>query len=277
MTYFATMNQPMISVVMPAYNCAPYLQEAMDSILSQTYTDFEFVIVNDGSTDNTEAIILTYKDPRIVYVKNEKNMGLVYTLNRGIELSRGVYIARMDGDDISLPDRFSKQIAFFNNTPHAALLAGTIELINEQGVFTGYWEEEKKKIDSAAIRSQLPHDNCIAHPTVMGRAELFKKYGYSTRQKNAEDYDLWLRLAADRVAIYKLDTPLVKHRILQSSFTRQRQKNIFWKNASTKRIFVRGRFGHGGLNGFVLKTWFLSLVDSVKGLLKEIKKVFTRK
>jgi glycosyltransferase involved in cell wall biosynthesis len=276
MTYFAAMNEPFLSVAVPAYNCALYLEEAIHSILNQTFTDFELILVNDGSTDDTEKIILSFNDPRIVYAKNEKNMGLVYTLNKALSLSRGKYIARMDGDDISLPDRFRKQVDFFKQHPDVKMLAGTIELMDADGKPTGYWEKERRTITPQQIRRTLPHDNCLAHPTMMGDAALFKQYCYSNKQKNAEDYDLWLRISADGIPIYKLPDTLVRHRIIQTSFTRQRQKNVFWKNAATKRIFVKGRFREGGINVFVLKTLFLSGIDSVKGLLKAVKKIFTK-
>ena len=97
---------PKISVIMPAYNAEKYLREAIDSILGQTFTDFELIVINDCSRDDTEQIILSYQDPRIVYLKNEKNLGVAGTLNRGLEVARGAYIARMDADDRSVPDRF---------------------------------------------------------------------------------------------------------------------------------------------------------------------------
>jgi glycosyltransferase involved in cell wall biosynthesis len=100
-----------ISVLMPVYNAEKYLKESICSILNQTYGDFEFLIINDGSTDKSEEIILSFKDERIVYHKNESNIKLIATLNKGIALARGKYIARMDADDISLPDRLLHQVA----------------------------------------------------------------------------------------------------------------------------------------------------------------------
>ncbi len=106
---------PLISVVMPVYNSEKYLEEAINSILNQTFTDFEFIILNDGSTDKTEDIILSYSDSRILYIKNKTNLQIVKTLNKGIELASGKYIARMDSDDISSPERFEKLIEFMEN------------------------------------------------------------------------------------------------------------------------------------------------------------------
>lgn len=103
---------PKISVVMPAYNAEKYIGKSIDSILNQTYGDFEFIIINDGSKDSTKEIILSYSDNRIVYLENEINSGIVVTLNKGLEYATGEYIARMDADDIAVAERLEKQIEF---------------------------------------------------------------------------------------------------------------------------------------------------------------------
>src|SRR4051812_24164992 len=103
------MSSPAITILLPVYNCREYLHEAIISLLSQTFTDFELLILNDGSTDDTEKVIQSFSDNRVVYIKNESNKGLIYTLNKGVTLAKGKYIARMDADDISLPKRLQKQ------------------------------------------------------------------------------------------------------------------------------------------------------------------------
>ncbi|HEX2628223.1 MAG TPA: glycosyltransferase [Chitinophagaceae bacterium] len=270
------MNNPVISVVMPAYNCAGYLSTSINSILAQTFTDFELIIINDGSTDDTEQQVLSFTDKRIVYSKNDMNRGLLYTLNRGVELATGRYIARMDGDDICLPERFQKQLQFLESHTGATIVTSSVELIDEQDHFIGYWEKEKQAMTSQQVRATLPKDNCIAHPTVMATSELFKKFRYDPRQPQAEDYDLWLRIAAENITIHKIPEVLIRHRILGDSFTRQRQKNVFWKNARTKRIFVIGQLRRGRFNGFIIKTFFYMLLDLVKGCVKAIKKLFRK-
>jgi glycosyltransferase involved in cell wall biosynthesis len=112
---------PKISVVMPVYNGKEYLALAVESILRQTFADFEFIIINDGSTDNSADIAASYEDPRIKLLHNDKNLGLIPSFNRGLENSRGEYIARMDADDIAFPDRFKKQVAFLDDHPDIAL------------------------------------------------------------------------------------------------------------------------------------------------------------
>jgi glycosyltransferase involved in cell wall biosynthesis len=269
------MNTPVISVVIPAYNCAGFLRESMDSLLGQTFSDFEVIIINDGSTDNTADIIRSYKDDRIIYTENGRNEGLAFTLNRGIDMARGRYIARMDGDDTCLPQRFQQQLNFFDAHPHTQILATWIELMDEEGKFTGYWTEEKTASSPQKIRSHLLKDNCIAHPTVMAKADLLKKYKYNATQSAAEDYDLWLRIAADNIPIHKLEEVLVKHRIVRNSFTRQRQKNVFFKLARTKWIFIRQQLSKGKLNGFIASLFFYMLLDMAKGLAKIMKRSIT--
>ena len=119
---------PKLSVIMPAYNAEKYIGEAIESILNQTFTDFEFIIIDDGSSDHTADIIKGFHDERIRFIQNEKNSGVANTLNKGLELSQGEYIARMDADDISLPARFEKQVAFMEANPDVAVVGCGIEL-----------------------------------------------------------------------------------------------------------------------------------------------------
>lgn len=258
---------------MPVYNSAAYLQLAINSVLQQSFTDFELIIVNDGSTDNSELIISSYKDERIVYLKNEQNKGLIYTLNKGIDAARGQYIARMDGDDICLPERLEKQIAYLSLHPQVQVLATLVELINEKGEAIGYWEEDKKAVSARQIRALLPRDNCIAHPTIVYSNHLIKKYRYNASQPKTEDYDLWLRLQADNIPMHKLGEVLVQYRVLKTSESRNGRKNIFLKNAITKRTFIFQQLKKGTFNFFIAKTLFYACLDLVKSLLKEIKKI----
>ena len=264
-----------LSVIMPVYNCGAYLREAIDSILHQTFPAFEFIIINDGSTDESERIILSYNDPRIVYIKNETNRGLVYTLNYGVSLAKGKLIARMDGDDISLPERFAKQIAYMNMQPNVSILAGFIEMINEKGQPLGYWKEDRDNTTYEQIREFMPGNNCIAHPSVMARANVLKTYLYRAEQSQAEDYDLWLRLLSAGEVIHKLSETLVLYRILPGSFTRTRQQNVFFKLATTKSRFAFREISEGNMNLFVFRTLLFSSADTLKGIGKMVKKLLS--
>lgn len=181
------MNLPMISVVMPVYNAEKYLKESIDSILNQTYTDFEFIILNDGSTDNTEKIILSYDDQRIVYVKNEENLQIVKTLNKGIAISKGKYIARMDADDISLPERFEKQIKFMESNVDISVCGSFLETIGKEE--KRIW---KYPITPESIKVTLMFNSPLAHPSVIIRKSFFDKAVYSLEYQKAEDYYLWV-------------------------------------------------------------------------------------
>src|SRR5690242_9290742 len=113
---------PKVSVILPAYNVEKYIADAVNSILLQSFGDFELLVIDDGSTDNTRGIVQSINDPRLLYLSNGRNAGLAFTLNKGIDQSSGQYIARMDGDDISLPDRFRKQVAYLDEHPEVSMV-----------------------------------------------------------------------------------------------------------------------------------------------------------
>ena len=210
---------PRVSVILPVYNAEKFVGSAIQSILDQSFGDFELILINDGSTDNSESLILHFSDPRIRYVRNQKNLGLVDTLNKGLGLALGEYIARMDGDDISLPTRFEKQVAFLDGHPEVTVVATRLVLINEQGYQIDYWKEDASNRSVEEINRQLPIANCIGHPTVMMRAKPVKAIGYKHELKKAEDWGLWLELVSNGSVIAKLDEILVQYRILKTSFT----------------------------------------------------------
>ena len=192
-----------ISVVMPVYNQKEeYLREAIESILNQTYKDFEFIIVNDGSTNNSEEVILSYSDDRIVYIKQE-NQGVARSLNNGISQTKGEYIARMDSDDISLPERFEKQIKFLEEHPEVSIL--------------GTWYETFPKVYRVQTPENVRYTDvlnccCICHPSVMMRKADLDKYNLRYNPEfTSEDYELWSR-AVQYLNIQNLPEVLVKYR-----------------------------------------------------------------
>lgn len=184
---------PRVSVVMPAYNAEKYIGEAIDSILNQTYTDFEFIIINDGSTDRTKEIILSYTDPRIVYLENEQNSGIVVTLNKGLDCARGEYIARMDADDIAVSERLTKQVAVMDRDTSIGVLATGLQTIS-----AGRKGNVSIPItDPRKLHTGLLFSSCIAHPTVIIRSAVLKenKLRYDSRFEGREDYALWWNIA----------------------------------------------------------------------------------
>ena len=268
------MNVPAVSVILPAYNCEKYIAKAIESVLNQTFNDFEFIIINDGSTDLTEEIIKSFSDPRILYQVNNTNKGLVFTLNKGIDIAKGSYIARMDGDDVSLLERFKKQLDYLQLNKEVDILATVVTLIDENEIVSGTWNSDINNVSAKDIRKELPKDNCIAHPTVMGKSEIFRKYKFNQTQSIGEDYDLWLRMAADNIIIHKLPEPLLRHRILSGSFTRTRHQNVFWKIAKIKIRFTWQQVKKGKLNVFTIKTFLYGCIDLLKGVGKNIKNLF---
>jgi glycosyltransferase involved in cell wall biosynthesis len=270
------MPNPTISVIMPVYNTGSYLHDSINSILQQTFTDFEFIIINDGSTDNSEEIILSYTDARIRYLKNEKNEGLVYSLNRGIDAARGIFIARMDGDDISELTRLEMQHYYMKQHVRISVLSSFVNLIDNKGNHTGFWKDDKENYTVKAIRTFLPVNNCVAHPTVMIRTELLKEYRYNRNQPLSEDYDLWLRIVSDGGIIDKLPIGLLQHRILSNSFTRTRNINIFFRLMIVKLNFVKERILNRRINMFIMRVLLFSIFDFGKGVGKTLKKFLRR-
>lgn len=180
---------PRISVIMPAYNAEKYIAQAIESILNQTFKDFEFIIINDGSTDNTVKIINQYQDERIILINNEKNKGLVPSLNQGLKLASGEYIARMDADDISLPDRFMKQIKYMDKHPKIGVLGSWFHIFGEE------INRIETKLKSPKLADMI-ETSPVGHPTAMLRKKFFDKYylQYDPAYTHAEDYELWTRV-----------------------------------------------------------------------------------
>jgi len=185
--------KPEVTVLMSVFNCEEYLHESIESILGQTFSDFEFIIVNDGSTDKTDNIIKEFEDERIVYVKNKSNIGLSRSLNIGINKAKGKYIARIDADDIAVVRRLDIQYKFMKNNPEYGLTSSCISVINEKGVVK---EEKCSYLNTEDIFYLLHFRNCIAHSSVMFKKEIvINENGYNVNIRFAQDYELWERLS----------------------------------------------------------------------------------
>jgi glycosyltransferase involved in cell wall biosynthesis len=188
-------DMPTISVILSAYNSQKTISEAIESILQQTVEDFELILIDDGSTDTTSSILQEFasKDDRIKIITNEKNIGLTRSLNKGLQIARGEFIARMDADDISLPDRFEKQIRFFNEHPEINLLGGRYTIINEHGETIG--ESDSIYQTDFLIRWRMLYFNAFIHSTVMFRSQCLEHVsGYNESLQYAQDFDLWVRI-----------------------------------------------------------------------------------
>lgn len=204
------MPVPSVSVLMPVYNAEKYLSEAIDSILSQTFVNFEFVIIDDGSTDLSWRILqqCAEKDARIKLFRNETNRGLVFTLNRGLELCSGTYIARMDADDISLPHRLDVQVNYLEKNATVGIVGSAFFKM------TGHYLKcVKVPVMQHDIMTCLMFRNCISHPTIMIRNELIKKYKlYYPNVVWAEDYAFFVK-CLPLFDIGNIDKALLKYRL----------------------------------------------------------------
>jgi len=228
------MRPVLTSVVMSVYNAEEYLAEAIESILNQTYRSFEFIIINDGSTDKSLEVIKKYEqgDDRIILVSRE-NRGLPYSLNEGILLAKGKYIARMDADDISLSTRLEEQVSFMENNPKIGI-CGTAILNFDTGSRWILSSTDKM------LKSELLFSTVFAHPTVMMRRTLLleNKLLYNETFLQSQDFELWTRLA-DYTKFANLKIPLLRYRILDQSITRQSDQKVEERYRRIKSIFEK--------------------------------------
>ncbi len=192
------LKKGLISVVMSNYNTPiKYLKESIDSVLDQTYSNFELIIIDDGSTDDSLEFIKSYDDPRIKLIVNEENIGLANSLNEGLEVASGEFIARMDTDDICYPERFDKQIKYMQENPNTIVCGTWAKTINSQNQWTGEtWASPIiKDTDSYRISLLFSNNPLIIHPSAFFNNKLLLKYNlkYSNLFPHAEDYELWTR------------------------------------------------------------------------------------
>lgn len=204
------MNKPLVTVLMSVYNGQKFLSEAIESILNQTFKDFEFLIINDGSTDSSRGIILSYNDSRIKLIENQANIGLTRSLNKGIDLAQGKYIARMDADDISLPERLEKQVRFMELNEDVAVCGSCAEIINETKAKIGEFKNPESSDD---IKISLFFLNPIVHPTAVMRKNRVVEVGkYDPCFMRAQDYALWIKLFLKGYEFYNLQDKLIIYR-----------------------------------------------------------------
>ena len=202
---------------MSVYNGAKFLAEAIDSILAQTFTDFEFIIINDASSDDSLQVINSYKDARIIVVQNTKNLGLTKSLNIGIAKAKGKYIARMDSDDISLPKRLEKQFGFMEEHLEFAFCGTRAKTINDVGKEISFF---KPPTDSSKILALLLFKNCFFHSSLIIRTEkLSQVSGYNQNYKYAQDYRLYLELFKNKCYGTNLKEQLLVYRVLNSNIS----------------------------------------------------------
>lgn len=222
------MSLPKVTILMPVYNAEDYLHSAIKSVLVQSFHDFEFVIINDGSTDSSREIINSYSDHRIRFIDRKINHGLVYTLNEGIAVAKGSFIARMDSDDINFPERIEEQVTFLEKNLEVGIVGTSIEGIGSKGQRIGVWEHP---LDDLMIRWDLLFKTSFAHPTVMIRTCIIHKYDlkYSASYYPSEDYEFWTRLLLHTKGA-NLRKPLYKYRIHKNNISNTKALKQFQKS-----------------------------------------------
>jgi len=243
-----------ISVLMPVFNAEKYLREAIESILNQTFTDFEFIIINDGSTDGSKDVILSYSDPRIKYVENETNLGLIQTLNNGIHLCRGQYIARMDADDISMPNRLKSQYHFMERHPEVGVCGTWAKVIDANNTVKDKIVNQTRPV---FVSIHLLFSVPLVHPSCFIRTTLLQKHPYHPVSA-AEDYDLWCCLN-DLTQIANIPTFLLYYRWHESNVSNE-QKLI---QEDSKKQIIRQELQklHLNPNDEMLRTHRLSFMQ----------------
>lgn len=214
-------REPLVTVLMAVHNDAAFLPTAVQSILGQTFRDFEFLIIDDASTDGSADYLRSLDDPRVRVVTNPTNLGLTRSLNIGLGIARGQCIARMDGDDMSEPNRLDLQVAFLNANPHVGLLGTSRTLIDANGhTIAG----APAATGRAAVLWKMLLGNAFAHPSVMIRRDVIERHGlrYDESFQTAQDYELWVRMLAHTHGDNLADR-LLRYRIRESGISRTRK------------------------------------------------------
>jgi len=225
--------KPLVSVLMPVYNGQRYLATSIKSILYQTYKNFEFIIIDDGSIDNSLEVINSFNDPRIKVIKNESNMGLPASLNKGINLAAGKYIIRMDADDISLPWRISKQVQFMEENKNVDISGSWILLFGTKFVrWISYTSHED-------IINGMLFQNTLFHPSLILRRDKLVSLGeyYDVNYKKGQDYEYWTRLVSKGVKFSNIPQVLLLYRFHDNNLSKRK-----FKDHENKRLLIRKKY-----------------------------------
>lgn len=219
------MKTPLVTVLLPCYNSEKYIKKSIESIIHQTYNKLEIIVLDDGSTDNSLEIINTCAkaDSRIKVLKHDKNETLIPSLNEMISLAEGEYIARMDADDVSVPERIEKQIKYLETNYDIDVCGSSVIVVDEKGEKRGI---RRVPCDSKYIKELLPFGNVIVHSSIVGRAKIFKQFIYDMNYVHAEDYELWCRLVySNNIRISNIKETLLYYRVSGSQITQK-----YWDN-----------------------------------------------
>lgn len=227
-------NKIFLSVLMPVHNSEKFLSEAITSILTQTHEHFEFIIINDGSTDDSDKIVRSFNDPRINYIENKVNKGIVNALNQGLQLCKGKYVARMDSDDISTSNRLEKQLAFLENNPNYKLCGSNAITIRVDGL---QLIPINRPLNFEKIRVFNFFRNAFIHPSIMAETILFKQIGYDENYKYAEDYLSFSKFTMS-CEVANLKERLLLYRIHDESTTASKKAQMIASELKTIKYLL---------------------------------------
>jgi glycosyltransferase involved in cell wall biosynthesis len=260
---------PKVTVLLPVYNEEKRVASAIRSILTQTFTDFEFLIINDGSQDETEAVIRSFSDSRIRLINNQQNLGLVRSLNFGIQSARGIYLARIDADDLSLPTRLEKQVSFLDRNPEVAVL-GTAAYHNDEIRNERYIRVPP--FDDHEIKREMVKYVPLEHSSIMTRTAVLREMGgYDENCDDIEDLELWIRVGK-KYKLANLAQPLIIRNIRSDSF--------WWSNYNVvARQLKFSKVAKAAIPSFDLPKWnyFYILTKVLYGVVPNSFKRFARK
>jgi glycosyltransferase involved in cell wall biosynthesis len=270
------MKPPKISVIIPVYNGERFVRDAIDSILHQTFADFELIIINDGSSDSSANIILSYADPRIVFINNDENTGLPNVRNQGLDASRGEYIAWLDCDDISVPCRLEKQAKLLDNNSQIGVCGAWMKITSNSNDSIAQYPT-----DPEYIRASLLFNNCLANSTVMMRAACTREIGlrFELSHYLSQDYGLWVRIPKTW-RIINLPEVLTIYRLHPNQVTKihsQKQVDISWEIQKTQLLDLGivapsadEKKIHMSLGGFIQNTFQdpINLIKAKEYLIK---------
>jgi glycosyltransferase involved in cell wall biosynthesis len=266
---------PKVSVIMPVYNGEKFVQDAINSILNQTFSDFELILINDGSNDSSLQVISSYNDPRIVLINNIVNTGLPNVRNQGLYASRGEYIAWLDSDDISVPERLEKQVEFLDKNPQVGMCGAWIQMLG-----AGNNSVVQFPSDPEFIRAQMLFSNCFANSTTMMRAACTREINlrFDLSHHLSQDYGLWVRIPR-HWKITNIPEVLTTYRLHSSQVTeiyKRKQIELSWEIQKEQLLALgiesteQDRLIHMSLSGFIPNTFqvYAKLFEAKNYLIK---------
>lgn len=258
------MKSPKVSILFPVYNVEKYLREAVDSILEQSFTDFEMIVLDDCSPDGSAAILDTYTDPRIVRYRGEKNQGLANVLNVGMDMARGEYIARMDSDDISLPHRLQVQVDYLDSHPEIDLCSCAMQLFGDR---TEVWVRDA---EPEAVKFRALFHSPILHASSMWRRESFSDLRFDQSYVPAEDYEMWTRALLAGKKIVNMPDVLYRYRIFGAGQASAQIEKSREKTFAVRKKFMDNAFPKASEE---LRNKAARLNESAEWGTEELKKV----